>query len=161
MRGDFGAGLQSCLMTVTLGNSPPPSGPLFTWVSNGDKDLCPALLEDKDVEWDSVRQIGRGSLLSHREAPWPGQPRPGPSAGTLYSLLECGGRWGGGFVAPGWIVEGSASGLQEGHCQPGMYHTAGTLSPCPHAPRRPAGLGEQTGPIGRPRLPFLGIGCAL
>lgn len=60
-----------------------PSEPLFTWVSNRDKDLCPALLEDKDVVGDPVLQMGRGGFLSHREAPWPGQPWPVPRAGAL------------------------------------------------------------------------------
>lgn len=104
MRSDFGTGLQSCLMTVTLANWPPPSEPPFPWVTDGDKDLCPALLEDRDVVWDPALWKGRGSFLSHHEAPRPGSALAralgsGPCAAC--QLLGHRDRWGAGLVAPG------------------------------------------------------------
>lgn len=163
MRGDLGAGLQSCLMTMTLGNSPPPSEPPFPWVSNGDKDLCLALLEDKDVVGDPALQTDGAAFFPTTKLQCPGQPWPAPQDQSPVQPAGCLGVGAGGELG--------LSPLEGRSAQPGGSERASVSlgcasqqAPFPHAPvppLRPAGLGEQTGPIGRPRLQFLGMGCAL
>lgn len=133
-------------------------------MSNEDKDLCPALLENEERRGYGTGRCGwTGQLSLPPRSPhaWVhlGQC---PRTRTLYSLLEAWvwgqvGSWACGSRRAGVLSLGAPRGpLSAWDVRP-----TGFLSPCPHAPHRPAALGEQTGPIRRPSLQFLGMGCAL
>lgn len=71
-------GSESFPVSVTLGSLPPSPEPLLPWVSIGDRDLCQALLEDKEVAWDRLCRWSGVAILPAVRPPHLGQPRPVP-----------------------------------------------------------------------------------